>query len=70
MLLAVAALEWLLKNWHYTKFNKMISWMSSTTVSQVVKESKIVTTVRPKRIELSSPSRKTQNHNTFLDTIF
>ena len=49
MLLAVAALEWLLKNWHYTKFNKMISWMSSTTVSQVVKESKIVTTVKPKK---------------------
>ena len=70
MLLAVATLEWLLKNWHYTKFNKAITWMFSTTTSQVAKESKIVTTIKPKRIELSSPSRKTQNHNTFFDTIF
>ena len=70
MLLAVAALEWLLKNWPYTKFNNAITWMFFTIASQVAKESKIITTVKPKRIELSSPSRKTQNHNIFLDTIF
>ena len=70
MLLAVAALEWLLKNLNYTKSNKATSWIFSITRSQVVKESKIVTIVKPKRIELSSPSKKTQNHNIFLGTIF
>ena len=50
MLLAVAALEWLLKSLNYTKSNKAISWIFSITGSQVVKESKIVTTVKPKRI--------------------
>ena len=70
MLLAVAALEWLLKNWHYTKFNKAITWMFSTTMSQVARKSKIDTIVMPKRIELSSSSRKTQNHNIFLGTFF
>ena len=50
MLLAVAALEWLLKTLNYKKFNKAISWIFSTTTSQVAKESKIVTTIKPKRI--------------------
>ena len=50
MLLAVAALEWLLKNLNYIKSNKAISWIYSTNASQVAKESKIVTTVKLKRI--------------------
>ena len=44
--------------------------MFSTTISQVAKKSKIDTIVKPKRIELSSSSRKTQNHNIFLGTFF
>ena len=50
MLLAVASLEWLLKNLNYTKSNKAITWIFSIIASQVTKESKIVTTVKPKRI--------------------
>ena len=50
MLLAVAALEWLLKNLNYTKSNKATSWIFFTTGSQVAKESNFVTTVKPKRI--------------------
>ena len=50
MLLAVAALELLLKNLNYVKFNKVISWIFFTNASQVAKESNIVTTVKPKRI--------------------
>ena len=50
MLLAVASLEWLLKNLNYTKSNKAISSIFSITRSQVVKESKTITIVKTKRI--------------------
>ena len=62
--------RWLLRNLNYTKFNKAITWKFATTASRVAKESKIVVTTKLKIVQFSSPSRRTHNHNIFLDAIF
>ena len=50
----VATLEtflgWSLRNLNYTKSNNVITWIFTTIVSQVTKESKIVVIAKSKRI--------------------
>ena len=43
-------LGWSLRNLNYTKFNKVITWIFATIISQVNKESKIVVTSKLKKI--------------------